>query len=145
MKGGGAASIRWPVRPCPSIQLNGKCRKFRSITAIGVSALWVAGLGAIIDLGMGSTSIYFTRTSLPFVVMNHMFIMLAWTAAFMALGYWRRSKAEEIRSTAAIGLAREAQLQMLRYQLNPHFLFNALASLRALIGEDPYPVFRVKR
>jgi LytS/YehU family sensor histidine kinase len=32
--------------------------------------------------------------------------------------------------------AQQAQLQMLRYQLNPHFLFNALNSLRALIDED---------
>jgi LytS/YehU family sensor histidine kinase len=32
--------------------------------------------------------------------------------------------------------AQQAQLQMLRYQLNPNFLFNALNSLRALIDED---------
>jgi two-component system LytT family sensor kinase len=38
-----------------------------------------------------------------------------------------------LRATAA---ARDAQLQMLAYQLNPHFLFNTLNSLRALIDED---------
>lgn len=32
---------------------------------------------------------------------------------------------------------RTAQLEMLRYQLNPHFLFNALISISDLIKEDP--------
>ena len=33
-------------------------------------------------------------------------------------------------------LSHNAQMQMLRYQLNPHFLFNALNSIRALIEEN---------
>jgi two-component system, LytTR family, sensor kinase len=38
-----------------------------------------------------------------------------------------------LQATAA---ARDAQLRMLAYQLNPHFLFNTLNSIRALINED---------
>jgi LytS/YehU family sensor histidine kinase len=34
-------------------------------------------------------------------------------------------------------MATRAELAMLRYQLNPHFLFNSLASLRQQILEDP--------
>lgn len=34
-------------------------------------------------------------------------------------------------------LAHEAQLEMLRYQLNPHFLFNSLNSIHALVRENP--------
>jgi two-component system, LytTR family, sensor kinase len=37
----------------------------------------------------------------------------------------------------AEALAREAELKMLRYQLNPHFLFNSLNSAGALIAENP--------
>jgi hypothetical protein len=37
----------------------------------------------------------------------------------------------------AAALATEAELAMLRYQVNPHFLFNSLNSLRALIDESP--------
>lgn len=36
--------------------------------------------------------------------------------------------------------AQQAQLEMLRYQLNPHFLFNSLNSIWALVDEDPEAV-----
>jgi len=49
---------------------------------------------------------------------------------------WRRSEEREREAAEARRLAQEAQLQMLAYQLNPHFLFNALTSIRAMIDED---------
>jgi hypothetical protein len=65
-----------------------------------------------------------------------LFIMLAWHAALLALrGAARAAQAE--------ALAKEAKLAALRYQLNPHFLFNALSSAIALIDEDPARAQRV--
>jgi LytS/YehU family sensor histidine kinase len=43
----------------------------------------------------------------------------------------------------AESLAQQARWMMLRYQVNPHFLFNALNSVRALIGEDDENARRV--
>jgi len=40
---------------------------------------------------------------------------------------------ERLRRVEAENLSREAQMKMLRYQLNPHFLFNTLNSISALI------------
>lgn len=42
-------------------------------------------------------------------------------------------KEEQLKRLQAESTARDAQLQMLRYQLNPHFLFNTLNSITALI------------
>ena len=36
----------------------------------------------------------------------------------------------------AVALAQEAQLKMLRYQLNPHFLFNTLNAISTLILDN---------
>ncbi len=57
------------------------------------------------------------------------FALLAWTGVWFGVVFWQASQASQLR-------AQEAKLQMLAYQLNPHFLFNALNSLRAMIGED---------
>lgn len=43
----------------------------------------------------------------------------------------------------AESLAQQARWMMLRYQVNPHFLFNALNTIRALIGEDDRNARRV--
>ncbi len=57
------------------------------------------------------------------------FALLAWTGIWFGVVFWKASQEAQL-------LAQEARLQMLAYQLNPHFLFNALGSLRALIAED---------
>ena len=43
------------------------------------------------------------------------------------------AEAEQLRRVEAESLSREAQMKMLRYQLNPHFLFNTLNSISALV------------
>ena len=48
-----------------------------------------------------------------------------------------RVRAQEIAAAQAQVLAQEAQLAALRAQLNPHFLFNALHSVGALVASDP--------
>lgn len=50
---------------------------------------------------------------------------------------WRQAALERENAREAKALAHQAQLRMLRYQLNPHFLFNALNAIRGLILEDP--------
>jgi two-component system LytT family sensor kinase len=63
-------------------------------------------------------------------------IWLGWSSLYFGVKYWRDWEDEKDRAKNASTLARSAQLQMLRYQLNPHFLFNALNSVRALIEEN---------
>jgi two-component system, LytTR family, sensor kinase len=70
-------------------------------------------------------------------VLNKTPVLLAWSALYLGLKHRQDLLAERERSLRATALAREAQLEMLRYQLQPHFLFNALNSLRALIAENP--------
>jgi LytS/YehU family sensor histidine kinase len=50
---------------------------------------------------------------------------------------WGEQKENEERKTAAEKLAKDAELFKLRQQLQPHFLFNSLNSINALIGSRP--------
>jgi two-component system, LytTR family, sensor kinase len=69
--------------------------------------------------------------------LNYCFVFLAWSALYFGIKHYQDLQAQKERTLEANALAHQAQLQMLRYQLNPHFLFNSLNSIHALIREDP--------
>lgn len=56
-----------------------------------------------------------------------------WSAIYIGFKIYDDYVDQKQNAERAISLAQNAQLEMLRYQLNPHFLFNTLSSLRALI------------
>ncbi|MFA9200885.1 MAG: sensor histidine kinase [Cypionkella sp.] len=61
------------------------------------------------------------------------FLLLSWAALYLALGAIGRAREAERRENRFRSAARAAELRSLRYQVNPHFLFNALNSLSALV------------
>ena len=61
------------------------------------------------------------------------FFFAAWAAFHLALGYAADAAAAERRAAAYREEAQAAQLRALRYQINPHFLFNTLNSLSSLV------------
>jgi two-component system, LytTR family, sensor kinase len=70
------------------------------------------------------------------ILFNNVPVLFGWSILFFVIKYWNKWKDAQERAEKADFLAQNAQLQMLRYQLNPHFLFNSLNSIRALIDED---------
>ena len=69
-------------------------------------------------------------------------LMGSWLYVMVAgISYAIRSERERVREAAAAAdarlLANQAQLSALRAQLNPHFLFNALHTVSALVTHDP--------
>lgn len=71
------------------------------------------------------------------VLLSWVVQLFVWSVAYVAYHYIVRSRLEMMRALRLEAANREGQLANLRSQLNPHFMFNALNSIRALIGEDP--------
>lgn len=64
------------------------------------------------------------------------FLILGWSGLYFGIKYYNLLQIERRKSIKAESLAHEAQLRMLRYQLNPHFLFNTLNAISTLILEE---------
>lgn len=78
------------------------------------------------------------RFSTPFMgILNLSSVILFWTLIYFSVHYFENYKKAEIESYIWEAAVKDFELKTLKSQLNPHFMFNALNSIRALIEEDP--------
>jgi len=66
-------------------------------------------------------------------VMGSFYILLCWSGLYFGINYYQQLQDQTERTLQATAAAHQAQLKMLRYQLNPHFLFNTLNAISTLI------------
>ena len=64
------------------------------------------------------------------------YILLCWSAIYFGVKYYESLQQQRNATLRAATLAQEAQLKMLRYQLNPHFLFNTLNAISTLVLDN---------
>lgn len=62
-----------------------------------------------------------------------LFFFMAWSAFYLAIQAQAQALTAQRRAAEAESAAQAAQLRALRYQVNPHFLFNTLNSLSSLV------------
>ena len=58
----------------------------------------------------------------------------AWAGIYVAIARNRRAQLREVELKLTLG---QAELRALQAQINPHFLFNSLNTIRGMISEDP--------
>jgi LytS/YehU family sensor histidine kinase len=69
--------------------------------------------------------------------LNWSLAFFIWIALYISITSVRDRHAAELRQSELTRALQSAELRLLKSQLNPHFLFNSLNSVRALIAEDP--------
>ena len=125
---------------------------FGRTLSIGVVGACVAGIlwavvsyyhrhyGAVIvhSIIIGAPSLLSFRREwiLDGALVHNVLPLFGWSLVHLGLQYNTALREEREQALRAVAAARDAQLRMLAYQLNPHFLFNTLNSIRALINED---------
>jgi len=62
-----------------------------------------------------------------------MYLLLCWSGLYFGIKYYETLQVQREEALKALALAQEAQVKMLRYQLNPHFMFNTLNAISTLI------------
>jgi len=95
-----------------------------------------AGLIHSVIVGAPSSLSFRREWILDGALVNGALPLFGWSLVRLGLQYNTALREQREQALRAVAAARDAQLRMLAYQLNPHFLFNALNSIRALINED---------
>jgi two-component system, LytTR family, sensor kinase len=72
-------------------------------------------------------------------VVRSTFNLFVWCSLYFSIKLWQQSIREKDRVLRAQAEVRDARLSALRYQLNPHFLFNSLNAVSTLVLEDNPP------
>lgn len=113
-------------------------RVFPASILIGISWFLVNSLGWLLLK-------VFTYTPIPMsfqlafgIIFNTSVVTLIWSLLYFGWHFFNNYKQAEIDHWRMASIAQEAQLTALKSQINPHFMFNALNNIRALILEDPH-------
>ena len=84
---------------------------------------------------------YRRRSSFPEMAYRNMIngtgILFIWNSIYFLYHYIVRSRAQELDTLRLQALVKELELKTIKSHINPHFIFNALNSIRALIDENP--------
>ena len=109
------------------------------VLSYAVALLWTAA-DNLVDIPIGSWLLDREReiTSVFGLFVGSVynaFTMLAWSLLYFGIRYYEALQSERERSLRAEALAQKAQLEALRYQIHPHFLFNTLNAVSTLVVE----------
>jgi LytS/YehU family sensor histidine kinase len=68
----------------------------------------------------------------------HSFIYLfMWNSIYFIYHYIEKNRRQQVDTLKLEGLIKELELKTIKAHINPHFIFNSLNSIRALVDEDP--------
>lgn len=69
--------------------------------------------------------------------LSYFILVTIWTIIYFSYHYFDKSRVQEVKNLQLESSQKESELSNLKNQLNPHFMFNAMNSIRALVDEDP--------
>jgi hypothetical protein len=131
--------LRWPYRKVKIHDHSVSAVVFRASVLTFLAANVAAGITALFKPPGSSWEMPaggWTFRSHLMQVVGWMAPLVLWSALYFGVKFWQEWMVEKGRADKAKALAETAQLQMLRYRMSPHFLFNTLNSIRALISEN---------
>ena len=70
-------------------------------------------------------------------ILSLVLIFIIWSVIYFGFHFFDNYKKTEIQNLRLEANTKEIELNKLKSQLNPHFMFNSMNSIRALVDEDP--------
>jgi signal transduction histidine kinase len=121
-------------------QMNWRALLPRVLVAAAIGSLLWNGLGVAYTRGLLQEP-WSHKYSFTLICLMSWFygaaLLVGWLCLYFFYHLFERLNRSEIERFQLMTSVKEAELRALKSQVNPHFIFNSLNSLRALIGEDP--------
>jgi signal transduction histidine kinase len=115
-----------------------RLREFPRQAMIGAAlALAAACAQAVLNAFMFGDQQHTLFEDFVYFTLYWFWFFFSWTTAYLALSYSITVQAQERHAAELSVRAQEAQVRALRYQINPHFLFNTLNAIAALVRDAP--------
>jgi two-component system sensor histidine kinase AlgZ len=110
------------------------CLLLGVLAAVLLNLLGLGGQSGPVEVGPPAW-----RPSLVFLIdtVNLAFVFLIWCGCYFGVLAVREHKSRQLREAELARALQASELRLLKSQLNPHFLFNALNTVRALIADEP--------
>src|SRR5580704_17126840 len=89
-----------------------------------------------LDPSASNKKLEFSTSFLLVTVENGLYI-IPWTLLYYFFHYIQKTRNQELDTLKLEALVKELELKTIKSHINPHFIFNALNSIRALIDENP--------
>lgn len=89
------------------------------------------------DVLIAKTSYFFEWGDAIQKIINWSVLFTLWSLVYFLVHFITNYRQEEIKNLKWEAAKNEIELNQLKSQLNPHFIFNAMNSIRALISENP--------
>lgn len=109
------------------------------VTAILISLLFslmVIGLNELAGVDNQGRELGFHSRLLGNII-NFAIVIIPWILIYYFYHYLVKSRKQQLDTLKLEALVKELELKTIKAHINPHFIFNALNSIRALIDEDP--------
>lgn len=118
-----------------------KLSVFKQIPFVLVSSVLMALFYFLLTIGLakafGIISYTINLVAALSTILNCTGVFIFWCLIYFGFHFFDNYKKTEIQNLKLEANSKEVELNKLKSQLNPHFMFNSMNSIRALIDEDP--------
>lgn len=132
--------LRWVMRSNNWLLMPIEKIIFRLCVAVLMTSvlfsLFIMGMNELAGVEKNTRNLDFLTRLIANILTNGIFI-IPWVLFYYFYHYIMKSRKQEMDTLKLEALVKELELKTIKAHINPHFIFNALNSIRALIDENP--------